>query len=214
MRPGLRNLFLFVLIGAGVRALPAQADETAALPALSGSTSEHHLFALFDMRDERRRLLRTGADKPRLLLRGRCDRVQGGDSRTHALSEHFSGDEFNASGFNDSDFRKEDFRDLFKRQSIGENCFELINRAADRNSRVLSDDASGRERTNHHKIESAAFRDLARPVYFMPGDWVPSALDQLSNGGFTTPPDNGAPVPYTLNGHVDYQRKLPWQDGE
>jgi hypothetical protein len=46
------------------------------------------------------------------------------------------------------------------------------------------------------------------------GDWVPDKLDPLSNGGFTIAPDNGSPVPYKLNGHVDIQRGRPWNDND
>jgi hypothetical protein len=42
-------------------------------------------------------------------------------------------------------------------------------------------------------------------------DWVPSKPDPVDNGGFSIYPDNGSPVPYKLNGHIDIQRKLPWQ---
>ncbi len=60
-------------------------------------------------------------------------------------------------------------------------------------------------------------RDLAKlagPVREVTGDWVPSKLDPLSNGGFTIAPDNGSPVPYKLNGHVDIQRGRPWNDND
>ncbi len=46
------------------------------------------------------------------------------------------------------------------------------------------------------------------------GDWVPDKLDPTSNGGFTIAPDNGSPVPYKLNGHVDIQRGRPWNDND
>ncbi len=42
------------------------------------------------------------------------------------------------------------------------------------------------------------------------GDWVPKAAEPTHNGGFERMPDNGSPVPYKLNGHVNIQRKLPW----
>ncbi|MFA6208321.1 MAG: hypothetical protein WC714_02750 [Candidatus Obscuribacterales bacterium] len=46
------------------------------------------------------------------------------------------------------------------------------------------------------------------------GDWVPDKLDPINNGGFTIAPDNGSPVPYKLNGHVDIQRGRPWNDND
>lgn len=51
---------------------------------------------------------------------------------------------------------------------------------------------------------------LISPDYQI-GDWVPSSPDRLRNGGFGSNPDNGSPVPYRLNGHIDIERKLPWQ---
>jgi len=44
------------------------------------------------------------------------------------------------------------------------------------------------------------------------GDWVPSKPDPLQNGGFGISIGNGRPVPYKLNGHINIERKLPWQD--
>ena len=41
-------------------------------------------------------------------------------------------------------------------------------------------------------------------------DWVPNDADRLHNGGFGKAPDNGAPVPYKLNGHVGIERGYPW----
>jgi hypothetical protein len=51
---------------------------------------------------------------------------------------------------------------------------------------------------------------LKKPVFVSPNDWVPDKLDPLNNGGFATSPDNGSPVPYRLNGHVDLERGRPW----
>ncbi len=45
-------------------------------------------------------------------------------------------------------------------------------------------------------------------------DWVPSPVDPTDNGGFGAAPDNGFPVPYTLNGWVEIQRKYPWEAGQ
>ncbi len=42
------------------------------------------------------------------------------------------------------------------------------------------------------------------------GDWAPSPLDLKDNGGFTHQKDNGRPVPYRLNGHVNENRGFPW----
>ncbi|HEY9759602.1 MAG TPA: hypothetical protein V6C97_30870 [Oculatellaceae cyanobacterium] len=46
------------------------------------------------------------------------------------------------------------------------------------------------------------------------GDWAPSPVDLLTNGGFTQPVFNGRPVPYRLNGHININRKLPWDTAD
>lgn len=42
-------------------------------------------------------------------------------------------------------------------------------------------------------------------------DWAPSKPDRLHNGAFGKCKDNGRPVPYKLNGHIEIQRKFPWE---
>jgi hypothetical protein len=77
----------------------------------------------------------------------------------------------------------------------------------------LSKDRKGDHSTvdEEHKLaEKLEWRKLTE-VRDQFDDWVPSKPDPSSNGGFTIYPDNGSPVPYKLNGHVDIQRKLPWQ---
>ncbi|HEY9685316.1 MAG TPA: hypothetical protein V6C86_27320 [Oculatellaceae cyanobacterium] len=46
------------------------------------------------------------------------------------------------------------------------------------------------------------------------GDWAPAPVDLLTNGGFTQPVFNGRPVPYRLNGHININRKLPWDTAD
>ena len=46
------------------------------------------------------------------------------------------------------------------------------------------------------------------------GDWAPSPVDLLDNGGFTHQKDNGRPVPYRLNGHINVNRGLPWDTAD
>ncbi|CAN5507955.1 hypothetical protein BH11CYA1_BH11CYA1_14280 [soil metagenome] len=55
---------------------------------------------------------------------------------------------------------------------------------------------------------------LPGPIIEVTGDWVPDKLDPINNGGFTIAPDNGSPVPFKLNGHVDIQRGRPWNDND
>lgn len=52
--------------------------------------------------------------------------------------------------------------------------------------------------------------EVRKPILEVSGDWVPDKLDPANNGGFEVSPDNGSPVPYRLNGHVDIQRGRPW----
>lgn len=53
-------------------------------------------------------------------------------------------------------------------------------------------------------------RELLKPIENNLLDWVPSPPDPLDNGGFTLGAFNGAPVPYHLNGHPDFERTYPW----
>ncbi|MBS1998698.1 MAG: hypothetical protein JSS86_20380 [Cyanobacteria bacterium SZAS LIN-2] len=55
---------------------------------------------------------------------------------------------------------------------------------------------------------------LQPPVPPGPNNWVPDKLDPIDNGGFECSPDNGSPVPYRLNGHVDIERGRPWKDSD
>lgn len=57
--------------------------------------------------------------------------------------------------------------------------------------------------------------EIKGPIQEMPWDWLPDKFDPLDNGGFSTSPDNGSPVPYRLNGHPDLEKGRPWdKDGD
>lgn len=92
----------------------------------------------------------------------------------------------------------------------------LFPRARDMNDR--SDEDSDDEKHGEDTRSPAQLRrdhdKLPGRVIEITGDWVPDKLDPLSNGGFTIAPDNGSPVPYKLNGHVDIQRGRPWNDND
>lgn len=60
--------------------------------------------------------------------------------------------------------------------------------------------------------DERVFRDLTKPVPGMLQDWVPDRVNRLHNGAFEKEPDNGFPVPYRLNGHLDIERKRPWAE--
>ncbi len=98
--------------------------------------------------------------------------------------------------------------DLFsddKRQSV----FGFARLESDDDDSDMGDDLDERDDLKRRDLAK-----LAAPVREVTGDWVPSKLDPDSNGGFTIAPDNGSPVPYKLNGHVDIQRGRPWNDND
>lgn len=66
-------------------------------------------------------------------------------------------------------------------------------------------------RRKDDRDERREMKDLTKEIPGMLHDWVPGKVDRLHNGGFTKAADNGFPVPYRLNGHLDIQRKLPWE---
>ncbi len=69
----------------------------------------------------------------------------------------------------------------------------------------LSEDKKGEKDRHYDELMQL----LMLPTAPGPNDWVPAKLDPLQNGGFTIAPDNGSPVPYRLNGHVDLERGRP-----
>ena len=137
-------------------------------------------------------------------------------SNQNGRNDSFDGSEFNASTFADSDFSRHSFRDLFDSSRPGDGSDSTVRRANRTRTGPEHDGRLALERGEKAAAEAdkMVYRDLIKALYFLPGDWVPSSLDSLWNGGFTTPPDSGLPVPYRLNGHVDIQRKLPWEKGD
>lgn len=69
-----------------------------------------------------------------------------------------------------------------------------------------------RERRKEFLTDEELMRELSRLPQAAPDDWVPDKADPVNNGGFSIAPDNGSPVPYKLNGWIDFQRKFPWED--
>lgn len=80
--------------------------------------------------------------------------------------------------------------------------------------------SSSREHDDHdfgadserRKRDKEVWKSLTTPIRGMLHDWVPDRVNRLHNGAFEKEPDNGFPVPYRLNGHLDIQRKLPWEE--
>jgi len=137
-------------------------------------------------------------------------------NNTPDRNEPFDGSEFKLSPFTEENFTKPAFSELFQ-PPVTRNSDHPFDKKidftdGDTDKRDLADiDLAKKKRAEKDKLE---FTDLIRPLYFLPGDWNPSSLDPVWNGGFSTPPDNGSPVPYRLDGHVDLQRPLPWGYGD
>lgn len=157
------------------------------------------------------------------------ERMKGTDDQTDksgltdSSDNRFDGSEFNAPSFQDADFGRHSFIDLLLKSPPKAKKKELY---ADDDHRPDND--KGKDKDDHDAItiheearrkkeklaDKHAYEELmellASPEV-SPNDWVPDKLDPLNNGGFTTSPDNGSPVPYRLNGHVDLERDSPWK---
>lgn len=124
--------------------------------------------------------------------------------------------QFNKFDFEDTDFSKNAFDSLDKemrkfKDDMRKSLLESKDDDKDKDKDVdyLPEDYDPTKLTKR----SDDYKDFSRMIkmkHEMPGDWVPSKLDPLNNGGFTISDDNGAPVPYKLNGHVDFQREPAW----
>lgn len=115
---------------------------------------------------------------------------------------------FGRSDFSDSDFGRTTFRDFLPGHDDRQRLPQALDDKGDDRRESLWRDAS--------KMRAYDRRDekyLISPVRNLLLDWVPDKMDPLQNGGFSTSPDNGAPVPYRLNGHVDMERGRPWDAG-
>ena len=130
------------------------------------------------------------------------------------------------SDFIDTDFTKKSFRDLDinKYDDEDDDDDDSLDDGRRRDDRsddldMLSDyDHYDRDkhlmdmrRDDKRKEEDRkVIKELTKPIPGILHDWVPAKADRLQNGAFEKEPDNGFPVPYKLNGHLDIQRKLPW----
>ncbi|HNB22592.1 MAG TPA: hypothetical protein PKZ32_09250 [Candidatus Melainabacteria bacterium] len=140
--------------------------------------------------------------------------------QTRSLYDPFDGSEFQKKTFIDTDFRKQSFVDLgaVKRRSDtrpdddAARAKDLFGKTADdRTSYYYAREKMKRdlrEKMRDDKIR----KELMKPNPDALHDWVPRAPDPIHNGSFEREPDNGTPVPYHLNGHPDFERKLPWAE--
>jgi hypothetical protein len=137
---------------------------------------------------------------------------------TRSLYDRFDGSEFKKQTFIDTDFRKQSYTDLSKRKKDtrpddgGARTKDLFAKTDD--ERLLDSDSRGKDKRDLRERDRdlKVWKDLTKPIPYMLNDWVPQKADPIHNGGFVKEPDNGHPVPYHLNGHPDFQRKLPWAD--
>lgn len=135
-----------------------------------------------------------------------------------SLYDLFDGSEFKKNTFIDTDFRKQSYTDLSKRRKDtrpdddGARTKDLFGKTADeRESDFYAKNKEKRDLRERER-DLKEWKDLTKPIPYMLNDWVPQKADPIHNGGFVKEPDNGHPVPYHLNGHPDFQRKLPWAD--
>lgn len=157
------------------------------------------------------------------------DGVDDGDNRDDGTSHYFG-----RQSFQDTDFSRRSFIDLMinsppKPGDSGEHDADKSRddtkaEAKDdsKDDHDRKDDDKNRDGlTIHQDLRRAHDRRLVDEILELlaapetgPNHWVPDKLDPLDNGGFTTAPDNGSPVPYRLNGHVDLERDLPWEKSD
>ncbi|MBC7997069.1 MAG: hypothetical protein IAF58_03960 [Leptolyngbya sp.] len=141
------------------------------------------------------------------------------------LYDRFDGSEFKKQSYIDSDFRRNPFRDLYKSNLTPPDQSDLRRRSdSKRDDDDKENDADDVEKTRKHLADRLRKKDMARdlrdwrevtkPIPYLLHDWVPASPDPIHNGGFVKMPDNGSPVPYRLNGHMDPERNLPWAKGD
>jgi hypothetical protein len=108
-----------------------------------------------------------------------------------------------SSEFDRSEFKREDFAT----HDFDKNDYRQIEERGDKMgiSKEVKDDVSHRANRDQDKDQ----KKVSEPVHELAGDWVPDKIDATNNGGFGVAPDNGAPLPYNLNGHIDLQRERP-----
>lgn len=127
--------------------------------------------------------------------------------------DHYDGSEFKVSSYTDPSFDKPTFREgstkkLFHFEPIAQQNESKSPKKRSEEMGVSATGGSEKKLTWENARDSLTAAQI-QPVHDLPGDWVPDRINLTSNGGFTIAPENGAPVPYTLNGHVDIQRGVP-----
>ena len=135
-----------------------------------------------------------------------------------SLYDPLDGSEFAKKTFMDTDFRKQSFTDLSRRKvdtradDDGPRTRDLFGKSDDDRTADFYARAKERRDLREKERDKKIMFDLRKPIPYMLQDWVPRPADPIHNGGFERESDNGHPVPYHLNGHPDFQRKLPWAE--
>ena len=124
----------------------------------------------------------------------------------------YDGSEFNANTFIDTPFDKQTYRE----QSRVSKIMDRSPKAGGESSRSAHGEegveaSEGEDKKLDRRNISELLGERTGPVHELAGDWVPDKIDPTTNGGFGVSPENGAPVPYRLNGHVDIERGKPWE---
>lgn len=135
---------------------------------------------------------------------------------------NFDGSQFDTPSFQDSNFGRHSFIDLLlnSRPKIkndvesDKNSPEDYKRKHDSDPGISIHEEALRDKERHKDRAYDELMELLASPEIGPNQWVPDKLDPLNQGGFTTAPDNGSPVPYRLNGHVDLERAAPWKDAD
>jgi hypothetical protein len=129
--------------------------------------------------------------------------------------DKFDGSEFNASTFKDTDFEKQTYKDNSAREKKEAKLDGAPHPGGEFSKKHHGDEgieaSEGTDKKLNKNLIGENLGERLGPVHELPGDWVPSKIDLTDNGGFGVIPDNGSPVPYRLNGHVDIQRGRPWE---
>lgn len=139
---------------------------------------------------------------------------------TRSLYDPFDGSEFKKKTFIDTDFRKQSFTDLgaVKHRSDtrpdddASRTKDLFGKTADDRTSYFYAREKKKRDLREKLRDDLIMKDLTKAIPGVLHDWVPKGPDPMHNGGFEREEDNGHPVPYHLNGHPDFQRKLPWAE--
>jgi len=139
------------------------------------------------------------------------------DSRRQALRARFRefdvGHDFDQKSFSDTlDNDMKSHNSKGPKEVDRQDSSDLRDKDKDKDKRDKDKDDRRRDKRREFMSDEELMKELSRLPEAAPDDWVPDKADPVNNGGFSVAPDNGSPVPYKLNGWIDFQRKFPWED--